>query len=151
MFLVKGGDYDLDQVVGREEVEGAGGEVRLIPFIPGRSTTDLLQHIKGKHSMIRNDGRGPGVLRPTQIEMDAVPYAEGSCLISTGNTRVLCAASVQDEVPGVEGRFGEGVGYRRIWHAPQGHPHSRVQGTEGAKGQDPGDPTLDRAVPPLRH
>ena len=48
--LVKGGDYDLDQVVGREEVEGAGGEVKLIPFIPGRSTTDLLQHIKGKPS-----------------------------------------------------------------------------------------------------
>jgi D-beta-D-heptose 7-phosphate kinase/D-beta-D-heptose 1-phosphate adenosyltransferase len=45
--LVKGGDYRLDEVVGREEVEEAGGEVRLIPFIPGRSTTDLLQKMRG--------------------------------------------------------------------------------------------------------
>ena len=59
--------------------------------------------------MIRNDGRGPGALRPTRIEMDAVPYAEGSCLISTGNTRVLCAASVQDELP--EWRAASGKGW----------------------------------------
>ena len=59
--------------------------------------------------MIRNDGRGPGTLRPTRIELDAVPYAEGSCLISTGNTRVLCAASVQDELP--EWRAASGKGW----------------------------------------
>jgi D-beta-D-heptose 7-phosphate kinase/D-beta-D-heptose 1-phosphate adenosyltransferase len=44
--LVKGGDYQLDQVVGREEVEAAGGEVILIPFLPGRSTSDLLQKMR---------------------------------------------------------------------------------------------------------
>ncbi len=59
--------------------------------------------------MIRNDGRGPGALRPTRIELDAVSYAEGSCLISTGNTRVLCAASVQEEVP--EWRAASGKGW----------------------------------------
>jgi ribonuclease PH len=59
--------------------------------------------------MIRNDGRGPGALRPTQIDLDRVTYAEGSCLISTGNTRVLCAASVQDEVP--EWRAASGKGW----------------------------------------
>jgi ribonuclease PH len=48
-------------------------------------------------------------LRPTLIELDAVPYAEGSCLIATGNTRVLCAASVLDEVP--EWRIGSGKGW----------------------------------------
>jgi len=58
--------------------------------------------------MTRNDGRGPGDLRPTQIELDAVSYAEGSCLISTGNTRVLCAASVQDEVPQWRAASGKG-------------------------------------------
>lgn len=47
-ILVKGGDYSLDDIVGREEVEGAGGEVRVIPFIRGRSTTDLIQHIQGR-------------------------------------------------------------------------------------------------------
>jgi rfaE bifunctional protein nucleotidyltransferase chain/domain len=46
--LVKGGDYSLDQIVGREAVERAGGEVRVIPFIRGRSTTDLIQQIQGK-------------------------------------------------------------------------------------------------------
>jgi len=59
--------------------------------------------------MIRKDGRGPESLRPTQIELDAVTYAEGSCLISTGNTRILCAASVQDEVP--EWRAASGKGW----------------------------------------
>ena len=59
--------------------------------------------------MIRRDGRGPGALRPTVIELDAVPYAEGSCLISTGATRVLCSASVQDEVP--DWRKGSGKGW----------------------------------------
>ncbi|MCJ7628316.1 MAG: ribonuclease PH [Longimicrobiales bacterium] len=57
---------------------------------------------------MRNDGRGPGALRPTRIELDAVAYAEGSCLISTGNTRVLCSASVQDEVPDWRAASGKG-------------------------------------------
>ena len=58
--------------------------------------------------MTRNDGRGPGALRPTKIELDTVPYAEGSCTISTGNTRVLCAASVLDEVPDWRAASGKG-------------------------------------------
>ena len=45
--LVKGGDYSPEQIVGREEVEAAGGEVRVLPFIQGRSTTELLQAIRG--------------------------------------------------------------------------------------------------------
>jgi len=44
--LVKGGDYSLDQMIGREAVEAVGGEVKVIPFIQGRSTTDLLQRIQ---------------------------------------------------------------------------------------------------------
>lgn len=43
--LVKGGDYLPEQIVGRETVEGDGGEVRVIPFLPGYSTTDLLRRI----------------------------------------------------------------------------------------------------------
>ncbi|MBW3534205.1 MAG: ribonuclease PH, partial [Gemmatimonadetes bacterium] len=35
-------------------------------------------------------------LRPLSLELGAVPNAEGSCLITTGNTRVLCAASVAE-------------------------------------------------------
>ena len=44
--LVKGGDYDLDDVVGREVVENAAGEVCVLPFVEGYSTTRLLNRIK---------------------------------------------------------------------------------------------------------
>ena len=47
----------------------------------------------------RRDGRGPGELRPTTIERDVLEHPEGSCLISTGLTKVLCTASVEDGVP----------------------------------------------------
>lgn len=44
--LVKGGDYDLDAVAGRDIVEANGGRVALIPFVPGYSTTDLVRRIR---------------------------------------------------------------------------------------------------------
>jgi D-beta-D-heptose 7-phosphate kinase/D-beta-D-heptose 1-phosphate adenosyltransferase len=40
--LVKGGDYTREQVVGREIVEAAGGEVILIEIAPGHSTSDMV-------------------------------------------------------------------------------------------------------------
>jgi D-glycero-beta-D-manno-heptose 1-phosphate adenylyltransferase len=46
--LVKGGDYALDEIHGREEVEAAGGKVIPLPFVPGASTTLLLQRMKRK-------------------------------------------------------------------------------------------------------
>jgi D-beta-D-heptose 7-phosphate kinase/D-beta-D-heptose 1-phosphate adenosyltransferase len=46
--LVKGGDYGLDQIHGREEVEAAGGKVISLPFVEGASTTSLIQKIKGR-------------------------------------------------------------------------------------------------------
>jgi rfaE bifunctional protein nucleotidyltransferase chain/domain len=44
--LVKGGDYKLDEIHGREEVEAAGGRVLALPFIEGASTTDIIERIK---------------------------------------------------------------------------------------------------------
>ena len=44
--LVKGGDYALEEMVGREEVEAAGGEVVLVPYLPERSTTELVRRIR---------------------------------------------------------------------------------------------------------
>jgi rfaE bifunctional protein nucleotidyltransferase chain/domain len=44
--LVKGGDYSPDQVVGRDVVERHGGRLVLIPFVSGRSTTDILHRIQ---------------------------------------------------------------------------------------------------------
>jgi D-beta-D-heptose 7-phosphate kinase/D-beta-D-heptose 1-phosphate adenosyltransferase len=44
--LVKGGDYTLDQIHGRDEVEAAGGRVVSLPFVPGASTTAILDRIR---------------------------------------------------------------------------------------------------------
>src|SRR5215207_5962269 len=55
-----------------------------------------------------NDGRRPTDLRPISLERNTVPYAEGSCLVSFGDTRVLCAASVELSVPGWKKGRGEG-------------------------------------------
>lgn len=44
--LVKGGDYTQDEVVGREEVEARGGKLVLIPFVEGKSTTNIIEKIK---------------------------------------------------------------------------------------------------------
>lgn len=46
--LVKGGDYARDEVVGRSTVEDAGGELRIIPFLPGHSTTKLVARIRSR-------------------------------------------------------------------------------------------------------
>ena len=54
-------------------------------------------------------GRGADALRPLALEMNVAPYAEGSCLVAFGDTRVLCAASVDDGVP--SWRKGSGLGW----------------------------------------
>src|SRR5436189_3818311 len=57
----------------------------------------------------RTDNRGLDELRPVTITPDFVANAEGSALIEMGNTRVICAASVEEKLP----------------------PHLRGQRTEG--------------------
>ena len=49
--------------------------------------------------MTRSDDRAPDALRPTTIEPGFVRTASGSALISCGETRVICTASVQESVP----------------------------------------------------
>jgi rfaE bifunctional protein nucleotidyltransferase chain/domain len=44
-ILVKGGDYNLDQIVGRDVVEATGGRVITIPLTPGSSTSDLIRKV----------------------------------------------------------------------------------------------------------
>jgi len=44
--LVKGGDYKLDEIHGREEVEAAGGKVISLPFVEGASTTLLIERME---------------------------------------------------------------------------------------------------------
>ena len=44
--LVKGGDWGVDQIIGREEVEANGGKVMSLPFVKGVSTSELIERIK---------------------------------------------------------------------------------------------------------
>ena len=50
-------------------------------------------------AITRLDGRELADLRPVRIEISPLAYAEGSALISVGNTRVLCAATIEERVP----------------------------------------------------
>jgi D-beta-D-heptose 7-phosphate kinase/D-beta-D-heptose 1-phosphate adenosyltransferase len=48
-LIVKGGDYSLDQIAGSEAVKAAGGEVLVIPFVTGYSTTNVIERILSDH------------------------------------------------------------------------------------------------------
>jgi ribonuclease PH len=54
-------------------------------------------------------GRAADELRDIKLQRDVAPYAEGSCLVSTGMTQVLCTASVEPKVP--DWRRGSGKGW----------------------------------------
>jgi len=49
--------------------------------------------------MTRKDGRRPAELRKIQVKKDYIKYAEGSCLIEFGDTKVIATASVEEAVP----------------------------------------------------
>jgi ribonuclease PH len=75
--------------------------------------------------------RGESELRPLQIERGASAYAEGSCIISMGKTRVLCTASVEQGVPGW--RRGSGEGWVTAEYAML--PRATHQRTSRERGQ----------------
>ncbi|MBV8155994.1 MAG: ribonuclease PH [Candidatus Eremiobacteraeota bacterium] len=83
--------------------------------------------------MTRGDGRRPDELRPVAIEPGYLKYAEGSALISVGNTRVLCAATLEERVPAW--MKGRGLGWVTAEYAmlPRA-THERTQ-REAAKGR----------------
>ncbi|HKW32449.1 MAG TPA: D-glycero-beta-D-manno-heptose 1-phosphate adenylyltransferase [Candidatus Acidoferrum sp.] len=67
--LVKGSDWAGDQIVGREEVEAAGGCVVSIPFVPGYSSTTILQKIR--------EAGGPSALdEKSQLKNKRAPSAD---------------------------------------------------------------------------
>ncbi len=49
--------------------------------------------------MVREDGRRPDELRPVTIKRHYIKHAEGSVLVATGDTRIICTASVIDQQP----------------------------------------------------
>ncbi|OGP89955.1 MAG: hypothetical protein A2156_05905 [Deltaproteobacteria bacterium RBG_16_48_10] len=48
--LVKGGDWTKETIVGKEVVEGLGGEVVILPFVEGNSTTDIIDTILQRYA-----------------------------------------------------------------------------------------------------
>src|SRR5487761_1247706 len=82
---------------------------------------------------MRPDQRASDELRPTSIELHALPYAEGSALITMGDTRVLCAATVEERVPPF--RKGSGRGWVTAEYAmlPRS-THTRTE-RDGRKGR----------------
>ena len=56
----------------------------------------------------RSDGRAADALRPVTLQRHYTVHAEGSVLVSFGQTRVLCTASVEDKVPGHKRGSGQG-------------------------------------------
>ena len=78
-------------------------------------------------------GRRDDELRPFRLERGAAPYAEGSCLVSMGNTRVLCAASAEPGVP--SWRRGSGKGWVTAEYAmlPRA-THTRTSRERGSLG-----------------
>jgi ribonuclease PH len=78
-------------------------------------------------------GREHDELRTLVLDRDAAPHAEGSCIIATGMTRVLCTASVQEFVP--DWRRGSGKGWVTAEYAmlPRA-THSRSSRERGKVG-----------------
>jgi ribonuclease PH len=83
--------------------------------------------------MLRADRRRSDELRPVSIEPGFLKYAEGSALISLGNTRVLCAASVEDRVP--MWMKGRGVGWVTAEYAMLPRATQERNQREVAKGR----------------
>src|SRR3954470_24279284 len=59
-------------------------------------------------TLARSDGRAAGQLRPTRLTPSFTMHAEGSVLIESGQTRVICTASVEDRVPPFLRNTGKG-------------------------------------------
>jgi len=74
-------------------------------------------------------------LRPVTIETGVAPYAEGSCLISAGNTRVLCTASVVEGVPPWRERSGAGWVTAEYAMLPRATHTRSSRERNGAKGR----------------
>jgi ribonuclease PH len=86
--------------------------------------------------MPRPDGRAADQLRPVSFERDFTEMAAGSCLVSFGKTRVLCTASIDDDVP--RWMRGKGKGWVTAEYSMlPGSSPERVD-REAAKGKQSG-------------
>ena len=86
--------------------------------------------------MPRPSGRGPSDLRLVHLEPNVAKYAEGSCLASFGDTRVLCCATVEEKVPPFLRNTGRGWITAEYGMLPRS-THTRTE-REAARGRQTG-------------
>src|SRR5512142_643940 len=86
--------------------------------------------------MGRKAGRAPGELRDIRIEPNFTRHAEGSALVSFGDTRVLCTATLEERVPGFLKGTGKGWVTAEYGMLPRS-THTRTD-REAAKGRQSG-------------
>jgi ribonuclease PH len=84
----------------------------------------------------RPDGRAPDELRPVSFQRDFTEMADGSTLVTFGNTRVLCTASIDDDVPRWMRNTGKGWVTAEYSMLPGASPE-RI-GREAARGKQSG-------------
>lgn len=70
--LVKGGDYRIDEVVGREQVEATGGKVVIIPLVEGHSTTQMVRRATDRTLRIHpaDPGPPPANRKPANVRVE---------------------------------------------------------------------------------
>ncbi len=88
--------------------------------------------------MTRLDGRANAALRPVEIVRDFLKYPEGSVLISTGETKVICTATVEEGVPGWLNNQGQGwvtAEYAMLPRATEDRTHRNRMSGRGAEIQ----------------
>jgi ribonuclease PH len=85
---------------------------------------------------MRPSGRAPHQLRPVSLEPGASKHAEGSCLVTFGDTRVICTASVDERVPPFLRNTGRGWVTAEYGMLPRS-THTRSE-REAAKGKQSG-------------
>ena len=81
----------------------------------------------------RPDGRATNQLRPVKIVPDYIKFAEGSVLIRVGDTRVICAATIEDRVPGW--MRGKGAGWVTAEYSMLPRAGTERSQREAARGQ----------------
>jgi ribonuclease PH len=84
---------------------------------------------------VRADGRGPADLRPVRFTTGYLKHADGSCLVEFGDTRVVCAVSVEEKVPPFLKGKGEGWVTAEYGMLPRAtHTRSQREVVKGAPG-----------------
>ena len=84
---------------------------------------------------MRHDGREPDELRPITFQRDFTTQADGSVLVSAGNTMVLCTASVDEGVPRWMKGSGKGWVTAEYGMLPRS-THTRSGRAPGGRGQE---------------